>query len=42
MSRRFLAKILLAAFALAALAVGVGMLPSTTVAAPTHMVGVWV
>ncbi|MCK5253252.1 MAG: hypothetical protein KAQ96_09885, partial [Thermoplasmata archaeon] len=41
MSRRFLAKILLAAFALAALAVFFGMLPSTSVAAPTIMVGDW-
>jgi fibronectin type 3 domain-containing protein len=41
MSRRFLAKILLAAFALAALTVAFGVLPTGSVAAPTIMTGDW-
>ncbi|NIP35684.1 MAG: hypothetical protein GWN18_04270, partial [Thermoplasmata archaeon] len=41
MSRRFLAKILLAGIALAAVIVVFGLLPSGSVAAPTIMVGDW-
>jgi hypothetical protein len=41
MSRRFLAKILLAAFALVAITVAFGVLPQGSVAAPTIMTGDW-